>query len=35
MTHVLTLLQAELEAAMALLGCPTLAALDSTTIYRP
>lgn len=34
-THVLTLLQAELEAAMALLGCPTLAALDSTTIYRP
>ena len=32
--HMLTMLQTELEVAMALLGCPTLAALDSAAIQQ-
>ncbi len=33
--HMLTMLQAELEVAMAQLGCPTLASLDSTILPAP
>ncbi|GJG98403.1 alpha-hydroxy acid oxidase [Cupriavidus pauculus] len=33
--HMLTLLQTELEVAMALLGCPTLDAIDRSRIWVP